>query len=163
MQLFTQLWPAVIEILSVVLCDYCSNEFSMAVIFSLLVFSLQVKTCRIKMTKTTPVHHVDTQISPNCLIVAVFSLEENSDNTSPVKLFQSCSFFLIASTNFLFPQQPVQGFIIHSGPSNSCHYFILKDLKGLPTTIYGVLATMIDPIACFLPQTYQWQIEIKLL
>lgn len=27
--------PAVIEILSMVLCDYCSNEFSMAVIFSL--------------------------------------------------------------------------------------------------------------------------------
>lgn len=33
MQLFTQLWPAVIEILSMVLCDYCCNEFSMAVIF----------------------------------------------------------------------------------------------------------------------------------
>lgn len=56
MQLFTQLWPAVIEILSVVLCDYCSNEFSMAVIFSLMVFSLQVKTCRMKMTETTKVY-----------------------------------------------------------------------------------------------------------
>lgn len=94
MQLFTQLWPAVIEILSVVLCDYRSNEFSMAVIFSLLVFSLQVKTCRIKMTKTTQVHHVDAQISPNCLIVAVFNLEDKPDNSSPMKLFESCSFFL---------------------------------------------------------------------
>jgi len=54
-QLFTQLWPAVIEILSVVLCDYCSNEFSMAVIFSLMVFSLQVKTCTMKITETTKV------------------------------------------------------------------------------------------------------------
>lgn len=77
MQLFTQLWPAVIEILSVVLCDYRSNEFSMAVIFSLLVFSLQVKTCRIKMTKTTEVHHVDPRISPKRLIAAVFGLEGN--------------------------------------------------------------------------------------
>ena len=89
MQLFTQLWPAVIEILSVVLCDYRSNEFSMAVIFSLLVFSLQVKTCRIKMMKITPVHHTDAQISTKCLIVAVFSLEENSNNSSPVKLYES--------------------------------------------------------------------------
>lgn len=77
MQLFTQLWPAVIEILSVVLCDYRSNEFSMAMIFSLLVFSLQVKTCRIKMTKTTEVHHVDPRISPKRLIAAVFGLEGN--------------------------------------------------------------------------------------
>lgn len=35
MQLFTQLWPAVIEILSTVLCDDCGNEFNMAVIFEL--------------------------------------------------------------------------------------------------------------------------------
>lgn len=113
MQLFTQLWPAVIEILSVVLCDYRSNEFSMAVIFSLLVFSLQVKTCRIKMTKTTQVHHVDAQISPNCLIVAVFNLEDKPDNSGPVKVFESCSFFLIFTTGFLFPQQPVKSLIIH--------------------------------------------------
>lgn len=35
MQLFTQLWPAVIEIISTVLCDDCGNEFNMAVIFEL--------------------------------------------------------------------------------------------------------------------------------
>lgn len=115
MQLFTQLWPAVIEILSVVLCDYRSNEFSMAVIFSLLVFSLQVKTCRIKMTKTTQVHHVDAQISPNCLIVAVFNLEDKPDNSSPMKVFESCRFFfvLFQLQAFFSPQQPVKSLIIH--------------------------------------------------
>ena len=85
----TQLWPAVIEILSMVLCDYRSNEFSMAVIFSLLVFSLQVKTCRIKMTKTTHVHHVDVQITTNCLTVAV-SVWKKTHSTTPIKL---CKFF----------------------------------------------------------------------
>lgn len=117
MQLFTQLWPAVIEILSVVLCDYRSNEFSMAVIFSLLVFSLQVKTCRIKMMKTTQVHHVDPRISPKCLIVAVFSLEKKTMITLvPQNFFNPLGFFFFfpnSSTDFLVLQQPVKSLIIH--------------------------------------------------
>lgn len=104
MQLFTQLWPAVIEILSVVLCDSRSNEFSMAVMVSPLVLSLQVKTWRIKMTKTTREHHVDTQISPNGLIVAFSRLEEDADNSRPVNLLQSCVFFLFHLQVLLSPQ-----------------------------------------------------------
>lgn len=76
-----------------------------------------------------------------------FSLEENSDNFSPVKVPESCRFFSYFSYfmyRFSFPQQPVKSLIIYLGESNSCQYFILKDQKGLPTTIYGVLATMRD-------------------
>lgn len=40
-QLFTQLWPTVIEMLSTVLCDYCCNEFSMAVISPLVTGSFR--------------------------------------------------------------------------------------------------------------------------
>lgn len=126
MQLFTQLWPAVIEILSVVLCDYCSNEFSMAAIFSLLVFSLQVKTCRIKMTKTTT-STLRCSISPNSLIAAVAGLQENSENLSPVQCFQIRELFLFHP----LPQQPVRSLIRHLGEAERCQYFVLKGPKRL--------------------------------
>lgn len=145
MQLFTQLWPAVIEILSVVLCDYRSNEFSMAVIFSLLVFSLQVKTCRRRMTKTTRVHHGDPHVAQKGLTVAGFSPERHCDDPSPEELFQPCPVFLGASTESLVLRQPARNLTVRAEGSNSRRYFILKDRRGLPTTRCGVLATMINP------------------
>lgn len=153
MQLFTQLWPAVIEILSVVLCDYCSNEFSMAVIFSLLVFPLQVKTCTLKMMKTTQIYPVNTQISPNCLIVSFKIWTKCSKNQVLWNLFNLvvvCFFFLISSIHFLLPQQPVNRIIIHLKEFNSCQHFILKALVDRPTTKSGMLATMTEATVFFL-------------
>lgn len=109
-----------------VLCDYRSNEFSMAVIFSLLVFSLQVKTCRIKMTKTTHVHHVDVQITTNRLTVAV-SVWKKTHNMTPIKLSES--FFSYFIYRFSFPQQPVKRLIVHLRKSHSCRLFYFKRLK----------------------------------
>lgn len=86
------------------------------------------------MTKTIPNLSSDAQISPNCVIVAVLNLDENTKTLS-YGTFPFLSFLPVISSKDFFSAihmppsppphtQPVKSIITYLGDCNSCQYFI---------------------------------------